>query len=69
MKYSNGYGKLMKIMNGILGMLEYKGFRILIILENATYFKCFSSQDLTHPYRETRKRVIGKQCRPRSDAT
>ena len=24
---------------------------------------------LTHLYLETRKRVIGKQCRPRSDAT
>ena len=24
---------------------------------------------LTHSYRETHKRVIGKQCKPRSDAT
>ena len=24
---------------------------------------------LTHSYLETRKRVLGKECRPRSDAT
>ena len=28
----------------------------------------FSQYDLTHCSRETRKRVSGKQCRPRSDA-
>ena len=30
---------------------------------------CTCREPLTHSYLETCKRVIGKQCRPRSDAT
>ena len=37
--------------------------------ETQTKIQAVSDFLLTHSYLETPKRVIGKQCRPRSDAT
>ena len=49
-------------------VLTYFNFHIFIIVNPLSLLGTMATR-LTHCYLETRKRVMGKQCRPRSDAT
>ena len=41
----------------------------ILIVRRRFYLNIFSFNISIHSYLKTRKRVMGKQCRPRSDAT
>ena len=53
---------------GVLNRIEWYLFVNLHIQVFFIHSHSFCTPHLTHCSQETRKRVIGKQCRPRSDA-